>query len=69
VHGRLVAGLAAVALLTAAPADAVVPSGNLIVNPGAEAGAGAPDASQQLPLPGWTVESTFTAVQYGAPGS
>jgi hypothetical protein len=68
VHGRLVAGLAAVALLAAAPADAVVPSGNLIVNPGAEAGAGAPDASQQLPLPGWTVESTFTAVEYGAPG-
>ena len=66
-HGRLVAGLAAIALLAAAPADAVVPAGNLLVNPGAEAGAGAPDSSQQLPLPGWTVESTFTAVQYGAP--
>ena len=46
---------------------AAVPSGNLLVNPGAEAGPGAPDSSQQLPLPGWTVESTFTAVQYGAP--
>ena len=45
-----------------------MPAGNLVVNPGAEAGAGSPDASQQLPLPGWTVESTFTAVQYGAPG-
>ena len=67
-HGRLVAGVAAAALLVAAPADAVVPAGNLVVNPGAEAGAGAPDAAQQLPLPGWTVESTFTAVQYGAPG-
>ncbi|HEX5899502.1 MAG TPA: hypothetical protein VFY32_08890 [Solirubrobacteraceae bacterium] len=67
-HGRLVAGLAAAALLAAAPAGAVVPGGNLLVNPGAEAGAGAPDAAQQLPLPGWTVESTFTAVQYGAPG-
>ena len=44
-----------------------MPSGNLLVNPGAEAGPGAPDSSQQLPLPGWTVESTFTAVQYGAP--
>ena len=44
-----------------------MPSGNLVVNPGAEAGPGAPDSSQQLPLPGWTVESTFTAVQYGAP--
>ncbi len=67
-HGRLVAGVAAAALLVSAPADAVVPAGNLVVNPGAEAGAGSPDASQQLPLPGWTVESTFTAVQYGAPG-
>jgi hypothetical protein len=45
----------------------VVPSGNLVVNPGAEAGPGAPDSAQQLPLPGWTVESTFTAVRYGAP--
>jgi len=67
VHGRLVAGLAAVALLAAAPADAVVPGGNLLVNPGAEAGPGAPDASAQPAVPGWTVESTFTAVQYGAP--
>jgi hypothetical protein len=68
VRGRLVAGLAAAALLAAAPAGAVVPGGNLLVNPGAEAGPGAPDSSQQLPLPGWTVESTFTAVQYGTSG-
>ena len=67
-HGRLAAGLAAAALLAAAPAAAVVPAGNLLVNPGAEAGPGAPDAVTQLPLPGWTVESTFTAVNYGAPG-
>jgi hypothetical protein len=67
VHGRLVAGLAAVALVAAAPADAVVPTGNLVVNPGAERGQGAPDAAQQPPVPGWTVESTFTAVRYGAP--
>jgi hypothetical protein len=67
VHGRLVAGVAAIGLVAAASAGAAVPSGNLVVNPGAEAGPGAPDASQQLPLPGWTVESTFTAVQYGAP--
>jgi hypothetical protein len=67
VHGRLVALVAGIALVAAAPAGATVPSGNLVVNPGAEAGPGAPDASQQLPLPGWTVESTFTAVQYGAP--
>ncbi len=66
-HGRLVAGLAVIALLAAAPGQAAVPSTNLVVNPGAEAGPGAADSSQQLPLPGWTVESTFTAVQYGAP--
>ncbi len=66
-HGRLAAGLAALALLAAAPADAAIPSGNLVVNPGAEAGPGATDSSTQLPLPGWTVESTLTAVQYGAP--
>ena len=29
---------------------------------------GAADSVAQLPLPGWTVESTFTAVQYGTPG-
>ena len=66
-HGRLLAGIAAAAALAAAPAGAVVPSGNLVVNPGAEAGPGAPDSGAQLPLPGWTVESTFTAVRYGAP--
>jgi hypothetical protein len=68
VHGRLLAGVAAIGLAAAASAGAAVPSGNLLANPGAEAGPGAPDATQQLPLPGWTVESTFTAVKYGAPG-
>jgi hypothetical protein len=67
VHGRLLAVAAGLALAAAAPAGAAVPSGNLVVNPGAEAGPGAPDSSQQAPPPGWTVESTFTAVQYGAP--
>jgi hypothetical protein len=67
VHGRLLAVVAGLAVAAAAPAGAAVPSGNLVVNPGAEAGPGAPDSGQQLPLPGWTVESTFTAVQYGAP--
>ena len=66
-HGRLVALVAGIALVAAAPAGAAVPSGNLVVNPGAEAAPGAADASSQLPLPGWTVESTFTAVQYGTP--
>jgi hypothetical protein len=67
VHRRLLVGLAAVSLFAAAPAGAAVPTGNLLVNPGAEAGPGAPDASTQPGVPGWTVESTFTAVQYGAP--
>ena len=66
-RGHLAVGLAAVALFAAAPAGAVVPSGNVLVNPGAEAGPGAADSGTQLPLPGWTVESTFTAVQYGTP--
>ena len=69
VHGRLVAGLAACRPArrrarrarrcragtwssTRAPRPARAP----------------PDSVAQLPLPGWTVESTFTAVQYGAPG-
>jgi hypothetical protein len=68
VHGRVLLALAGVALLAAAPGDAAVPTGNLLVNPGAEAGPGAPDSTQQLPLPGWTVESTFTAVKYGTSG-
>jgi hypothetical protein len=66
-HGRVSLATLAAAFLFAAPASAVVPAGNLVVNPGAEAGAGAADSSAQPPLPGWTVESTFTAVKYGAP--
>jgi hypothetical protein len=66
-HGRVSLATLAAALLFAAPASAAIPPGNLVVNPGAEAGAGAADSSAQPPLPGWTVESTFTAVNYGAP--
>jgi hypothetical protein len=67
VRGHVLVGLAA-ALFAAAPAGAAVPTGNLLVNPGAEAAPGAADSVTQLPLPGWTVESTFTAVQYGTSG-
>jgi hypothetical protein len=66
-HGRVSLATLAAALLFAASASAAIPPGNLVVNPGAEAGAGAADSSAQPPLPGWTVESTFTAVKYGAP--
>lgn len=44
-----------------------VPAGNLITNPGAEAGDGstiAPDGSV-VPIPGWETTSSFTAIQYG----
>src|SRR5215470_14864933 len=58
---------AALALLAAAPAHAAIPSGNLVVNGGGEAAPGATDASTQVAIPGWTVESTFTTVAYGAP--
>ncbi len=66
-HGRVLLGSLASALLLASPALGAVPGGNLVVNPGAEAAAGAADSSTQAPLPGWTVESTFTAVKYGSP--
>jgi hypothetical protein len=64
---RLVPAALAAFLLLAAPASADIPSGNLVVNPGAEDGAGAADSSAILPLPGWTTGGTLTAVQYGAP--
>src|SRR2546421_3184532 len=64
---RPLAGGFAAALIAAASANAAVPGGNLLTNPGAEAGPGSPDSSQVMAPPGWTVESTFTAVQYGAP--
>jgi len=42
-------------------------TGNLLTNPGAEAGEGAPDADAQPPVPGWETTASFTAVRYGAP--
>ena len=68
-HGRLAAAAAviALALAVAAPAGAAVPGGNLVVNGGADAGPGATDSSSIAAPPGWTVESTFTAVAYGTP--
>jgi hypothetical protein len=61
------AALAAAALLAPASAGAVVPGGNLVVNPGAEGGTGSPDAGGVVPPPGWVVTGPFTVVQYGAP--
>jgi hypothetical protein len=58
---RVVALVLAALALSAAPARAAVPAGNLVVNPGAEAAA--PPA-----LPGWTVTAPFESVDYGNPG-
>ena len=58
---RAVALALAALALTAAPAGATVPAGNLVVNPGAEAAA-PPD------LPGWTVTAPFESVDYGNSG-
>src|SRR4051794_29176144 len=48
-------------------AGAVVPSGNLVQNPGAETGTGAADESTKNPPPLWGASGSFTAVKYGAP--
>lgn len=58
----------AACFLQAPDAGAVIPSGNLVLNPGAEDGPGAPDSSQIIPPPQWTVTGGLTAVQYGAAG-
>src|SRR5690349_24817686 len=50
-----------------AAAAFTLPAGNLLANPGAEAGPGSPDSTTIDPPPGWTAEGEFTAVQYGAP--
>ncbi|HWK26498.1 MAG TPA: hypothetical protein VNS09_08050 [Solirubrobacter sp.] len=63
-HGRACLAALAATLLLAAPAGAEVPAGNLLVNGDAEAAPGATDDSTQVPIPGWTVDSTFTAVSY-----
>jgi hypothetical protein len=67
-HARVSLATLAAALLLAAPASADLPPGNLVVNPGAEAGPAATDSSAQVPLPGWTVTGSLTAVAYGTSG-
>lgn len=52
--------------VTAAPAQRAL-SGNLVANPGAEAGPATPDSAQApLPVPAWTVTGGFHAVAYAA---
>jgi hypothetical protein len=49
-------------------AGATIPSGNLVLNPGAEDGPGSTDTSTVNPPPSWTTSGALTAVQYGSPG-
>src|SRR5690349_13648998 len=66
-HGRFPLLALFVAAIAAAPAHAAIPTGNLLVNGGAEASPGSTDSSTVSAPPGWAVESNFTAVAYGAP--
>jgi hypothetical protein len=65
----LVAGL--VLASTGATARATVPSGNLIVNGGADVGTGSSDSATTAPapIPGWTSTTNFTEHTYDPAGS
>src|SRR5690242_13671873 len=54
-----------------ASASAAVPSGNLIVNGGAEVGTGSSDAATTapVPIPGWTTTPNLTEHTYDPAGS
>jgi hypothetical protein len=64
---RFLATVAALVPLAvfAAPAHAVLPPGNVIVNGDAEAGPGATNETDHPDLPGWAAIPNFTAVVYG----
>jgi hypothetical protein len=57
--------------LSGAAAQAAVPSGNLIVNGGAEVGAGSSDSATTAPVPtpSWATTTNFTEHTYDAAGS
>jgi hypothetical protein len=61
----LAVAVAAAALATL-PA---VPQGNVIRNPGAEAGPASQSGETTVPIPNWTTTSTFTVAPYGGGGS
>jgi hypothetical protein len=68
----MAAGLAAAAVLITASttaADAALPEGNLLRNPGAEDGPGANNTSTVVAPPEWTTMGSFTAVAYGTPNT
>ena len=64
---RAAALLPVLAALAARPAAAQFGT-NLIVNGGAEAGAGSGNGNTVLPVPGWSTTAPFTVVQYAAGG-
>ncbi len=55
-------------LAAATPASAALPAGNLLANPGAEAGLGGSNETVIDPPPGWTSSGSLTATQYGGTG-
>ncbi len=55
----------ALALTALALAVPTVPAGNLLQNPGAEAGQASPNGNTTVEIPGWQTTSTFTVVPYG----
>jgi hypothetical protein len=65
-RARLTLTAVGAALAIASPAAAEIPSGNLLLNSGAEAAAGAVGTGIQV-VPDWNVQSNFTVVQYDTP--
>jgi hypothetical protein len=66
----LAAGVAVALLVGAGPAAAapLLPTGNLLANPGAEEGQAAADPAQSFPPAGWSPFGGLTQVLYGASG-
>lgn len=60
--------LAAGAFAAPPVAEAALPAGNLVLNPGADDSQGASDDTTIIPPPSWTTTGSLTAVQYGADG-
>ena len=56
-------------VLATALALAAVPQGNLLANPGAEAGQASQSGETTVPIPGWTTTGAFTVVPYGGGGA
>jgi hypothetical protein len=57
---------AATSLESLGVASAQLPAGNLLTNPGAEAGSCADASTPQQPIPGWTATGSFTVVCYAS---